>query len=80
MARKPMSQAHRDKIATGVRKYHAKCRQNGVVKKRKHKKKITKSAPLNLASMDGGARMLDKANRREGILKSIELSKRIRGK
>ena len=33
MARKTMSQAHKDKIAAGVRKHHAKCRQNGAVKK-----------------------------------------------
>ena len=46
MPRKPLSQAHKDKIAAGVRAYHQKCRSAGAKSKKTKVKSKPKSKQL----------------------------------
>ena len=75
MARKPLSQAHKDKIAAGMRAYHRGCRK-------KPKKKAVPKKKTPLPKEDQGRRLrqaVDKVERRERMKRDMMLSRRIRG-
>ena len=73
---KPLSEAHKKKIAAGVKAYHARCKPKKPKAKPKPKPKATKR------EMDAGRKLgtaVSKIERRYKVQRDTALARRIRG-
>eukprot|EP01045_Picozoa_sp_COSAG04_P032501 COSAG04_NODE_6396_length_1338_cov_0.865214_1_plen_82_part_00 len=77
---KPLSEAHKRKIAAGVKAYHARCK---ACKGKKPKAKAKpKPKPKPLSEMDAGKKLrstVSKIERRYNVQKDTAMARRIRG-